>query len=84
MLNHQMLLTLIEKVNGMQKNKQLLWEMDSDDDDWSLWVDSESPEDVDKLEHPDYMLPEEVVGENTSAITSTTRTYNLRNRLHRL
>lgn len=80
-LNHQMLLTLMEKLDGMQRHKELPWDMNSEED-WSAWVDADLPEDVDKLEDPDFMLPEEV-GENTSATTSITRKYNLRNR-HRL
>ncbi|XP_076923377.1 protein GAMETE EXPRESSED 1-like [Bidens hawaiensis] len=42
-LNHLMLQSLIEKVNGMQVNKQLLCE--DDGVDWSTWVDSDLPED---------------------------------------
>ncbi|KAA8530696.1 hypothetical protein F0562_005370 [Nyssa sinensis] len=79
-LNHQMLLTLIDKVNGMEREKELLWDMDSDVN-WSSWVDIELPEDVDNIEDPDYRLPEEVA-ENSVATTSITRKYNLRNRHH--
>ena len=74
-LNHQMLQSLIDKVNGMQGNKQLLCDDDSDVD-WSLWVDDDLPED--DLEDLDYMLPEHV-GE-ASITTSVSRDYNLRNR----
>ncbi|XP_031107502.1 protein GAMETE EXPRESSED 1-like [Ipomoea triloba] len=85
-LNHQMLLTLIEKVNGIQKHKELPWEMESDSDsevNWSLWVDTELPDDVDKLEDPDYILLEEVA-ENPGMNNALTRRYNLRNRHNRL
>ncbi|XVF80444.1 hypothetical protein PTKIN_Ptkin15bG0073700 [Pterospermum kingtungense] len=76
-LNHQMLLTLIEKVNNMQSNKALSWETDSDVD-WSSFIDAELPEDAGKLEDPDYVIQEEV-GENS--ITSlNARKYNLRQR----
>lgn len=80
-----MLLTLIEKVNGIQRNKELSWDDEGDSEaDWSTWVEAELPEDVDKLEDPDYTIPEEVVGENwVSTTTSITRKYNLRTRHHR-
>lgn len=77
MLNHQMLQTLVDKVNGMQR-KELSWDMDSDAN-WSSWVDFDLPEDVNSLEDPDYVIPEEV-GENFITTTSTTRKYNLRHR----
>nr|XP_016484079.1 PREDICTED: protein GAMETE EXPRESSED 1-like [Nicotiana tabacum] len=84
-LNHQMLLTLVEKVNGIQKQKKYLtWEMEndeSDDDvDWSSWIEAELPEDVDKLKDPDFVYPEEVA-ENSVGNMSFTRRYNLRNHL---
>ncbi|KAA8547678.1 hypothetical protein F0562_004107 [Nyssa sinensis] len=79
-LNHQMLLKLMDKVNGMEKNKELLWDMDSDVN-WSSWVETELPEGVENIEDPDYILPEEVA-ENSVATTSITRNYNLRNRRH--
>ncbi|XP_059451305.1 protein GAMETE EXPRESSED 1 [Corylus avellana] len=75
-LNHQMLLTLIEKVNGMERHKELDWDVDSDVN-WSKWIDTDLPEDLDNFEDPDYILPEEV-GENSIMNTSITREYNLR------
>ncbi|XVE77446.1 hypothetical protein DITRI_Ditri13aG0063400 [Diplodiscus trichospermus] len=78
LLNHQMLLTLIEKVNNMESNKALSWETDSDVD-WSSWIDAELPEDVHKLEDPDYIIQEEVE-ENSTTTSSSTRRYNLRQR----
>ncbi|KAK4606406.1 hypothetical protein RGQ29_000585 [Quercus rubra] len=77
-LNHQMLLTLIEKINGMQRYKELAWDMDSDVN-WSTWIDTDLPEDVSKFEDPDFIVPEEV-GENSIMTTSNTRRYNLRSR----
>ena len=77
-----MLATLIEKVNGMQRNKESSWDMDSEVN-WSSWVDTELPEDVDKLRDPDFMLPEEV-GENSVATSTITRKYDLRNLSHRV
>ncbi|KAM4083230.1 hypothetical protein ACB094_08G040400 [Castanea mollissima] len=77
-LNHQMLLTLIEKINGMQRYKELAWDMDSDVN-WSTWIDTDLPEDVSNFEDPDFIVPEEV-GENSIMTTSNTRRYNLRSR----
>ncbi|GAV60460.1 hypothetical protein CFOL_v3_03990 [Cephalotus follicularis] len=78
LLNHNMLLTLIEKVNKMETNKALSWEEDSDIN-WSSWVDSELLEDEDNNKDPDYKIPEEV-GENSITTSLITRKYNLRQR----
>jgi len=75
-LNHQMLLTLINKVNSMQKEKELSWDLDTTDyEDWSEWIDADLPDDVNYLDDPDYMLPQ-VVAENSITVT---KNYNLRN-----
>ncbi|OMO59894.1 hypothetical protein CCACVL1_24543 [Corchorus capsularis] len=86
-LNHQMLQKLIEQVNDMMQgnNKAALsWESDSDYDadvDWSTWIDSELPEDMDKLEQdPDYVIREEVGENSISTSSNNTRRYNLRPR----
>ncbi|PON71755.1 hypothetical protein TorRG33x02_253470 [Trema orientale] len=68
-LNYQMLQTLIEKVNDIQR-QALSWEVDTDMN-WSSWVDIDLPEDVNKTEDPDYIVPEEV-GENSITTSSTT------------
>lgn len=73
-----MLLTLVEKFNVMQKQKELSYDMDSDEE-WSAWIDSDLPEDVGLLEDPDFVIPEEV-GENSIVSSTTTRRYNLRSR----
>ncbi|PHT31661.1 hypothetical protein CQW23_27998 [Capsicum baccatum] len=78
-LNHMMLQTLVEKVNGIQKHKEYLsWEMENEDSDsevdWSSWIEAELPEDVDKLKDPDFVFPEEVA-------ENSVRRYNLRNHL---
>nr|POE69146.1 hypothetical protein CFP56_73254 [Quercus suber] len=73
-----MLLTLIEQINGMQRNEELSWDMDSDVN-WSSWIDTDLPEDVNNFEDPDYMLREEV-GENSIMTTSIRRNYNLRHK----
>ncbi|KAK6280641.1 hypothetical protein POUND7_020908 [Theobroma cacao] len=75
-LNHRMLLTLTEKVNNIQSNEALSWETDSDVD-WSSWIDDELPEDVDKLEDPDFIIQEEF-GENLITTFSNTRLYKRR------
>nr|XP_043629355.1 protein GAMETE EXPRESSED 1-like [Erigeron canadensis] len=73
-LNHQMLQSLIEKVNRMQGNKQLY--EDDTEVDWSSWVDTDISED--ELEDLDYVLPEDV--RETSISTLVSREYNLRHR----
>ncbi|XP_071934714.1 protein GAMETE EXPRESSED 1-like [Coffea arabica] len=79
-LNHQMLLSLMEKVNWMQKERELSWDTDADSEvGWSSWVDTDLADDVDKLEDPDYVCREEV-GENSVETTSITKRYNLRSR----
>lgn len=87
-----MLLTLMEKVNGMQKHKESSWEMEMESDDsesevedWPSWIENELPDEVDKLQDPDYYLLPEAAAEN-SLITSNaivTGRYNLRNRYQR-
>ncbi|KAJ0043891.1 hypothetical protein Pint_18542 [Pistacia integerrima] len=83
-LNYQMLQTLLEKVNGMQRNKELSWESDYDSDvDWPSWMDRELPEEANDFEDPNYLIsdsiPEEV-GENFITTSSITTRYNLRPR----
>ena len=78
-LNHQMLQSLIEKVNGMQENKQLLYDDGESDVDWSSWIDTDITED--ELEDLDYMLPEAV--KEGSITTSGSREYSLRSRRRR-
>ncbi|KAI8032638.1 putative methyltransferase PMT11 [Camellia lanceoleosa] len=82
LLNYQMLLKLNENLTeqfyGKQRNREELWDVDMDSEmNWSSWVDTELPEDLDNLEDPDYILLEEV-GENSVATTITTIKYNLR------
>lgn len=69
---------LTEQFYGKQRNREELWDVDMDSEmNWSSWVDTELPEDLDNLEDPDYILLEEV-GENSVATTITTIKYNLR------
>lgn len=80
-----MLVSLVEKVNGMKKGEHdFSWNEDEDVDsevDWLSWVEAELPEDISLKEDPDYLLPiaAEDMGEN-SVVTSTERRYNLRYR----
>ncbi|XP_004298553.1 PREDICTED: protein GAMETE EXPRESSED 1 [Fragaria vesca subsp. vesca] len=78
-LNHQLLHTLIEKVNGMQRYQKFTWDRDSDLN-WSSWLDSNLPEDEDCSDDPDYLVPEQV-GDNLITASSI-KEYDLRQRLH--
>ncbi|KAK8568999.1 hypothetical protein V6N13_106878 [Hibiscus sabdariffa] len=80
-LNHQMLVTLIEKVNSLRSNSEVCWDSDSDVD-WSSWIDTDLPDNVDSIKDPDYMLPfaaEESEG-NSMIVSSVSRKYDLRPR----
>ncbi|KEH38206.1 gamete-like protein [Medicago truncatula] len=82
-LNHQMLLTLINKINNMEKLKDSNWDFDTTDYvDWSQLIGTDLPDDVNCLDDPDFVIPEEVA--ENSITNSTTKNYNLRsrNRLH--
>jgi hypothetical protein len=77
-----MLLTLVN--NNIQNRKESSWDYDSDDDmDWSQWIDSDLSDDVNCLDDPDFIIPEEVA-ENSITTSTATKNYNLRsrNRLH--
>ncbi|MFS7925887.1 hypothetical protein Hanom_Chr04g00290471 [Helianthus anomalus] len=78
-LNHHMLQSLIQAVNVMQGNKQMLYNDDDSDVDWSSWVDSDLPED--EPEDHDYTLSEQAMV--TSISTSGSREYNFRRRRRR-
>ncbi|KAL4567275.1 hypothetical protein LXL04_022854 [Taraxacum kok-saghyz] len=75
-LNHHMLQSLIEKVNGMQGSKKFSDDEDESDVDWSSWVDFDLPED--EVEDVDYKLPEKVGGDLITTLVS--KQYNLRHR----
>ncbi|XP_047974363.1 protein GAMETE EXPRESSED 1-like [Salvia hispanica] len=81
-LNHEMLMTLMEKVNSIQRSKEMVaWDADVESDmNWRSWVDTELTEDVQLLEDPDYVLPEEFDESNSSVTNSHTKSYNLRRR----
>ncbi|KAL3568485.1 hypothetical protein D5086_031136 [Populus alba] len=59
-LNHHLILNVMDKINVMQKTRELSWETDSDVD-WSSWIQTELAEGGDNLEDPDFMVPEEVL-----------------------
>ncbi|XP_076928861.1 protein GAMETE EXPRESSED 1-like [Bidens hawaiensis] len=75
MLNHEMLQSLIAKVNVMEGNKGFVCEDNDSDIDWCSWVDKDIISD-DELEDLDYCLQPEQV--NTGSIIA--RGYNLRRR----
>lgn len=85
LLNHEMLVTLMDKVSSMRNNDsavsdKLMMCCDSDSDvDWDSWVDKDLPDDVNNLEDPDYAIPPEI--DNMLAILPL-KTYHLRRRPH--
>ncbi|CAL5187039.1 unnamed protein product [Lathyrus oleraceus] len=83
-MNHQMLLTLVNKINNfqnIQKMEETCWNFD--DVDWSQWIDNDLSDDVNQLDDPDFIIQEEVA-ENSISISPSTKKYNLRlrNRLY--
>ncbi|XP_058775481.1 protein GAMETE EXPRESSED 1-like [Vicia villosa] len=84
-MNHQMLLTLVNKINNIQNIEETSSNLDNDDDDinWSQWIDNDLSKDVNDLDDPDFIIPEEVA-EKSIIISPNTKSYNLRllNRLH--
>ncbi|KAL1552659.1 protein GAMETE EXPRESSED 1-like [Salvia divinorum] len=80
-LNHEILVTLMEKVNSMQRSKEMVaWDEDVESEvNWCSWVDTELTEDVHLLEDPDYVLPEEFEADS-SFTTPRRKRYNLRRR----
>jgi hypothetical protein len=71
----------MNKVNSMQKQKEMSWDMHTDYVDWSEWVDADLPDDVNCLDDPDFIIPEEVA-ENSITTSTTSKNYNLRSRKH--
>jgi len=71
-----MLLTLVNKINNIQKLKEST--ETTDYVDWSQLLDTDLPDDVNCLNDPDFVVPEEVA--ENSITTSTTKSYNLRSR----
>ncbi|MED6208634.1 hypothetical protein PIB30_047172 [Stylosanthes scabra] len=79
-LNHELLLTLVEKVNDMQMQKELL-EEDSDIN-WLQWINTDLSDDGDCLDDPSYTIIPEQIGEisDHSITSSSDMRYNLRPR----
>ncbi|CAN1257781.1 Protein GAMETE EXPRESSED 1 [Linum perenne] len=68
-LNHQMILTLTEKINSIQRDdKALSWDTDS--------------EEVGSTEDPDYMIPEQMTDDKSIVCAPMGRKYDLRQRYH--
>jgi hypothetical protein len=63
----------------MEKFKDSNWDFDTTDYlDWSQFIDTDLPDDVNCIDDPDFVIPEEVA--ENSITTSTTKSYNLRAR----
>ncbi|CAN0913623.1 Protein GAMETE EXPRESSED 1 [Linum grandiflorum] len=79
-LNHRNILTLTEKINSMQRSREM---SDSDSEvEWSRWVDDEiSEEEVTSLRDPDYMIPGAAADRSIVSFPVTSN-YNLRQRHH--
>ncbi|CAF1698942.1 BnaC03g14190D [Brassica napus] len=78
-LNHDILLRLVDKVNSMQSKRDLSWDEDSESEvDWNTWIDKDIIDDGDSLRDPDYKIPEQIM--DSSVFTSSSRLYNLRAR----
>ncbi|KAI9118541.1 hypothetical protein K1719_010873 [Acacia pycnantha] len=81
-LSYHLIQDLIHRINIMEQREKLAWVMneeeEDDDLDWSRFIESDLPEEVDLIEDPDCEFPLEDVGENS--ITVSSRKYNLRSR----
>ncbi|CAH8279768.1 unnamed protein product [Arabidopsis lyrata] len=80
-LNHQILLRLVDKVNGMQSNKDLSYDEDTESEvDWTSWVDTDLTDDDDNLGDPDYKIPLVIKDNPVTTSSMTRRLYNFRPR----
>ena len=78
-LNHDILLRLVDTVNSMQSKRDRSWDEDSESEvDWNTWIDTDIIDDGDSLRDPDYKIPEQIM--DSSVLTSSSRLYNLRAR----
>ncbi|KAI4388906.1 hypothetical protein MLD38_001194 [Melastoma candidum] len=86
MLNHRMLLNLIEKVDGIRgrdKSSEDYYGMEidgGDEDSWLALMDAELPEEVDLCDDPDYVLPAEAEEYGTGTGRGQRSSYHLRRR----
>ncbi|CAF1761525.1 hypothetical protein Bca4012_044820 [Brassica carinata] len=81
-LNHNILLRLVDKVSSMQSKRDLLWDEDTDSEvDWNSWIDTDiTDDDDDSLGDPDYRIPEQFKDNVGFTSSMTKRLYNLRPR----
>lgn len=81
-LNHQILLGLVDKVNGMQSKREISWDDEDTESevDWTSWVDTDLTDDDDNLGDPDYKIPLENKGSPVITSSMTRRLYNFRPR----
>lgn len=80
-LNHNILLRLVDKVSSMQSKRDLLWDEDTDSEvDWNSWIDTDITDDDDSLGDPDYRIPEQFKDNVGFTSSMTKRLYNLRPR----
>ncbi|XP_010422541.1 PREDICTED: protein GAMETE EXPRESSED 1-like [Camelina sativa] len=82
-LNHQILLGLVDKVNNILSKREMSWdEEDTESEvDWTSWVDTDITDDDKNLGDADFKTPQVI--KNKPDITSSTmtrRVYNLRPR----
>ncbi|BAB08566.1 unnamed protein product [Arabidopsis thaliana] len=80
-LNHQILLRLVDKVNDMQSKKELSYDEDTESEvDWTSWVDTDLTDDDDNLADPDYKIPLLIKDNPVTTSSLTRRLYNFRPR----
>ncbi|KAG7534338.1 hypothetical protein ISN45_Aa08g019040 [Arabidopsis thaliana x Arabidopsis arenosa] len=80
-LNHQILLRLVDKVNDMQSKKDLSYDEDTESEvDWTSWVDTDLTDDDDNLGDPDYKIPLVIKDSPVTTSSMTRRLYNFRPR----
>ncbi|EOA13111.1 hypothetical protein CARUB_v10026121mg [Capsella rubella] len=81
LLNHQILLGLVDKVNNMQSKREISWDEDTESEvDWSSWIDTDITDDEDNLGDPDYLIPLEIKDKPVVTSSMTRRLYNFRPR----
>uniref|UniRef100_A0A1J3CLG0 Protein GAMETE EXPRESSED 1 n=1 Tax=Noccaea caerulescens TaxID=107243 RepID=A0A1J3CLG0_NOCCA len=83
MLNHEILLGLVDKVNNMHSKREISWEEDTESElDWNSWIDTDLTDDEDNLADPDYKIPPQIKIKDNPGFTSSMakRLYNLRPR----
>ncbi|CAN8252914.1 unnamed protein product [Cochlearia groenlandica] len=82
-LNHHILLRLVEKVNNMQCKREISWEEEDTESelDWSSWIDTDiTDDDDDNLQDPDYKIPQYITENPVFTSSMTKRLYNFRPR----